>query len=112
MHLRGDTVTALPERASERESFNRQTKNLYDGDPLANVAAMLEQSAKAQPPQGSWSQMLTIASNEVAFEISKKKKARKQFLDNAMRSEQNGAHGMARAWRKAAAILKPGRRTV
>jgi hypothetical protein len=54
----------LREALRERQSFDRDTKSIFEGDPLAHVAHVLTIWHK-MAPGGTYRQMLAIAANEV-----------------------------------------------
>lgn len=55
----------LSEGPRERSAFDENTRELYSGDPLAQVQHMLTMWARQAPPSGTYARMLAICANEV-----------------------------------------------
>jgi hypothetical protein len=54
------------EDADERRMFDSEVSRLYEGKPLAKIAATLGLWSKMAPQQGSYAKMLAIMANECA----------------------------------------------
>ena len=55
----------LNEDDREREYFDRNTAELYGGDPLAQVQHTLATMSRTAPQAGSFSRILAICANEI-----------------------------------------------
>jgi hypothetical protein len=59
-------MSDMPEDADERRMFDSEVSRLYDGEPLAKIAATLGLWSKMAPQQGSYAKMLAVMANECA----------------------------------------------
>ena len=55
----------LTEDVRDREYFDRNTAELYGGDPLAQVQHTLATMSRTAPQGGSFARILAICANEI-----------------------------------------------
>lgn len=55
----------LTEDTRERAAFDRDTADLYQGDPLAQVQQTLTILSRTAPQHGSYAKVLAICANEI-----------------------------------------------
>lgn len=67
MKDKSDAPPPLPEDEQQRRIFDATAAELYGGDALAQVQTALIMWSRQAPTNGSYSKMLAIFANEVAY---------------------------------------------